>query len=302
MRVAFLGLGLIGGSIARALKAVPGGEWTTTAWTPRGAGPREALAAGAIDTAAGTLEAAVDGADLVVLAAPPTECLALLDELAGPVAAFLGPDAVVTDTASTKAAIVHQATTLGVRFVGGHPMAGRETTGFGAADATLFRDRPWVVVPGRADADAVARVEALAAACGAKAFTLDARAHDSYVAAISHMPLVVSVALVEAVAGRGPEPRPDWAWAEALGAGGWASMTRLARGDATMGAGIAATNAGQMAARLRDVRVALDEWIALLEAADPDEPELHARFAAARARLLAGDPVPGGGVDGGHEA
>jgi prephenate dehydrogenase len=181
-------------------------------------------------------------------------------------------------------------------------MAGRETTGFGAADATLFRDRPWVVVPGRADADAVARVEALAAACGAKAFTLDARAHDSYVAAISHMPLVVSVALVEAVAGRGPEPRPDWAWAEALGAGGWASMTRLARGDATMGAGIAATNAGQMAARLRDVRVALDEWIALLEAADPDEPELHARFAAARARLLAGDPVPGDGVDGGHEA
>jgi hypothetical protein len=69
-----------------------------------------------------------------------------------------------------------------------------------------------------------------------------------------------------------------------------------------MGAGIAATNAGPMAARLRDVRVALDEWIALLVAADRDEPELHARFAAARARLLAGDPVPGGGVDGGHEA
>jgi prephenate dehydrogenase len=299
MRVAFLGLGLIGGSIARALQAAPDGDWTTTAWTPRGAGPRAALAAGAIDEAAGTLEGAVDGADLVVLAAPPTECLALLDELAGPVAAFLGPDAVVTDTASTKAAIVHQATTLGVRFVGGHPMAGRETVGFGAADPTLFRDRPWVVVPGRADADAVARVETLAAACGANAFTLDARAHDSYVAAISHMPLVVSTALVESVAGRGPEPRSDWAWAEALAAGGWSSMTRLARGDATMGAGIAATNARPIAARLRDLRATIDEWVALLEAEDPDEPELHARFAAARARLLAGDAVPG---DDGREA
>ena len=118
----------------------------------------------------------MDGADLVVLAAPPTECLALLDELAGPVAAFLGPDAVVTDIASTKGAIVHHATTLGLRFVGGHPMAGRETTGFEAADADLFRERPWVVVPGRADAEAVARVEALATACGANPFTLDARA------------------------------------------------------------------------------------------------------------------------------
>ncbi|HKF85020.1 MAG TPA: prephenate dehydrogenase/arogenate dehydrogenase family protein [Candidatus Limnocylindrales bacterium] len=297
MRVAFLGLGLIGGSIARALRAAPDGSWSTTAWTPRGAGPRAALAAGAIDAAAGTLEAAVDGADIVVLAAPPTECLALLDELAGPVAAFLGSDAVVTDTASTKASIVHQATTLGIRFVGGHPMAGRETTGFGSADATLFRGRPWVVVPGRADADAVARVQSLAAACGANPFTLDAKAHDSYVAAVSHMPLVVSAALVEAVAGTGQAPRHDWAWAEALAAGGWTSMTRLARGDATMGAGIAATNAGPIAARLRAVRSAIDEWIELLEGRDgPDEPVLHERFAAARARLLAGDPADGQGV------
>ncbi len=290
MRVAFLGLGLIGGSMARALRQDAGGGWTIAAWTPRGAGPREAAAAGILDLAAGTIEAAVDGADLVVLAAPPGECLALLDELAGPVGPFLAPDAVVTDVASTKAAIVHHATQLGLRFVGGHPMAGRETTGFGAADAGLFRDRPWVLVPGRADEEAVARVEAVAKACGANAFRLDARAHDTYVAAISHMPLVVSAALVEAVAGTGPEPRSDWPWAEALAAGGWASMTRLARGDATMGAGIAATNAPAIAARLRDVRAVIDEWLALLEAADgPDEPALHARFAEARARLLAGD-------------
>jgi prephenate dehydrogenase len=298
MRVALLGLGLIGGSVARALRADSAGGWELAAWTPRGVGPREAQAAGILDLAAGTIEAAVDGADLVVLAAPPTECLALLEELAGPVAPFLAPDAVVTDVASTKAAIVHQAITLGVRFVGGHPMAGREATGFGAADATLFRGRPWVVVPGRADDAAVVRVEGLAAACGANAFRLDARAHDSYVAAISHMPLVVSAALVEAVAGTGVEPRADWAWTEALAAGGWASMTRLARGDATMGAGIAATNATALASRLRDLQAVIDEWLRLLDAEDPDEPALHARFAAARARLLAGDADGSGGTGG----
>jgi prephenate dehydrogenase len=290
VRVAFLGLGLIGGSIARALRQDPAGGWSVAAWTPRGSGPREAAAAGILDLAAGTIEAAVDGADLVVLAAPPGECLALLDELAGPVAPFLAPDVVITDVASTKGAIVHQATQQGLRFVGGHPMAGRETTGFAAADATLFRDRPWVLVPGRADEAAMARVEALAKSCGANPFRLDARAHDAYVAAISHLPLVVSAALVEAVAGTGPEPRGDWAWAEALAADGWASMTRLARGDVTMGAGIAATNAPAVAARLRDLQAVIEEWLALLEAPDgPDEPALHERFAAARARLLAGD-------------
>ena len=226
MRVAFLGLGLIGGSIARAAPRRPRRRLVDDRLDAAGAGPRAALAAGAIDDAAGTLEGAVDGADLVVLAAPPTECLALLDELAGPVAAFLGRDAVVTDTASTKGAIVHHATTLGVRFVGGHPMAGRETTGFEAADPMLFRERPWVVVPVRADADAVARVEALATACGANPFTLDARAHDAYVAAISHMPLVVSAALVEAVGGHGRAAAPR------LGVGGGARGRRLGLDDA----------------------------------------------------------------------
>lgn len=295
MRVAFLGLGLIGGSIARALRADASGGWTLAAWTPRGAGPRAAARAGVLDLAAGTLEAAVDGADVIVLAAPPTECLALLDELAGAVAPFVGEATVITDVASTKGAIVHRAATLGLRFVGGHPMAGREHSGFAAADAALFRDRPWLLVPGRADEASVARVARIAAACGANSFTLDARAHDAYVAAISHMPLVVSAALVEAVAGTGEEPRADWPWAEALAAGGWASMTRLARGDATMGAGIAVTNAPAIAQRVRDLRDVLDEWLALLESERPDEVLLHERFAAARARLQAGDAQVGEG-------
>ena len=137
MRLTMLGLGLIGGSVARA--AVAAGV-DVRAWTPGGAGPRAAEPDG-IRPAAGVAEA-VDGADLVVLAAPPLACLELVDTLAaGDIP--LGRDAVVTDVASTKAAIVERARAAGLRFVGGHPLAGRETSGYGASDPGLLADRPW---------------------------------------------------------------------------------------------------------------------------------------------------------------
>jgi arogenate dehydrogenase (NADP+) len=119
---------------------------------------------------------------------------------------------------------------------------------------------------------------------------MTAEAHDSAVAAISHMPLVISAALVEAVAGRaGHAPRADWPAAEKLAATGWTGMTRLALGEPAMGAGIAATNSGAIAARLRDVRGVIDEWLAELEAPNgPEADRLQDRFAAARDRLAGG--------------
>jgi prephenate dehydrogenase len=287
VRLALLGLGLVGGSVALAVR--PSG-WDIVAWTPGGAGPSRALAAGAIDGVAGSVAEAVTGADLVVLAAPAASCLDLLDELAGPARAALGPDAVVTDVASTKALVVERASARGVRFVGGHPMAGRETSGFDAADAALFVDRPWVLVPPADDDAGLARVEALVRACGARPIPMTAAGHDAAVAAISHAPLVLAAALVEATVGGPGEPvAPGWPVASVLASSGWASATRLARGDPAMGAGIAATNAGPLTERLRAVAMRLDEWIALLEAdADgglPDEAALRARLGSARARL-----------------
>jgi len=282
VRIAFLGLGLIGGSIARAIHERAGPGWSAAAWTPRGTGPGTAHRAGVIATAAPGVEAAITGADLVVLAAPPLECLELLEALAGPLRASLARDAVITDVASTKGLIVDRAAALGLRFVGGHPMAGRETTGFEAADAALFLGRPWVVVPS-ADEAAEERVEALARACGAVPLRMEAREHDRLVAAVSHLPLVLSAALVEAVAGTPEAPRGDWHRAAALAAGGWEGMTRLARGDTEMGTGIALTNAAAVGARLRDLRRVLDEWLALLEApGGPDATAIRDRLAAAR--------------------
>lgn len=291
MHVAILGLGLVGGSVARALRAAPGGGWTVAGWTPSGETPARALAAGMLDAAPGSLGDALAGADLVVLAAPPTACLALVDLLAGSERAAMAPGAVVTDVASTKARLVARADAAGLRFVGGHPMAGRETSGWEAGDAGLFRGRPWVVVPGAAtDEEDAARVESLARACGAVPLRMDAATHDAAVAAISHLPLFVAAALVEAVAGGSGEAEPaGWPAASRLAASGWRDATRLARGDPAMGAGIAATNAAPIAAGLRAVRERLDAWIALFEttgaAGMPDEVTLRARLAAARDRL-----------------
>jgi prephenate dehydrogenase len=286
-RIAFVGLGLIGGSIASALRAA-GARSRLAAWTPSGRGPTEAHHLGLIDQAPPTAEAAIQGAGLIVLAAPPLAVLEHLDMLAGSLGASLRDDATITDVASTKDAIVRRAGSRGLRFVGGHPMAGREATGVATADPDLFVGRPWVVVPtAAATARDVALVEALATATGARPVHLSAGEHDAGVAAISHLPLIASAALVEAVAGgRDPGRRSSWATGRSLAAGGWADMTRLARGDPEIGAGILATNATNVAAELRAFRAAIDRWIAALEGpSGPDAPGLAERLEAARGLL-----------------
>jgi prephenate dehydrogenase len=282
-RIAFFGLGLIGGSIASALRAA-GAQSRIVAWTPSGRGPANALRLGLVDEVAPTAEAAIREAGLVVLAGPPLAVLEHLEAFAGVLGAALEGDAIVTDVASTKAAIVSRAASSGLRFVGGHPMAGREGSGVAAADGELFVGRPWVVVAGsRANAADIAIVEALATAAGARPVHLSAAEHDAAVAAISHLPLVAAAALVEAIAGG---TAGAWATGRTLAAGGWADMTRLARGDPGMGAGILATNAGNVAFELRAFRAAIDAWIDTLEATSgPDAADLAKRLEAARGLL-----------------
>jgi prephenate dehydrogenase len=286
VRITIVGFGLIGGSIARALRrreAAPtmGERIDLAAWSRTFAGPAKALNDRIVDRTPATLAEALQGAELVVLAVPPLACLALLDDLAGPLHGAVATGATLTDVASTKRTIVERADRLGLRFVGGHPLAGREASGYDAAEADLFVDRPWVICPGEvAEQGDVDRVARLALACGAQPVELDAGTHDAAAAAISHVPLVVSAALVEATTAR-----PDWPTASALAAGGWRDMTRLGRGDPEMGAGIGATNSGEIAAGVRAVRDALDAWLSALGAPEPDVEALRARFEAVRDRL-----------------
>jgi prephenate dehydrogenase len=274
VRLAILGLGLIGGSVGRA--AVRGG-FDVRAWTPSGDGPRAAERDG-IEPAP-SLAAAVHDADIVMIAAPPLAAIDLVDALGGR-GQELGRDAVVTDVVSTKTAIVDRARTHGLRFVGGHPLAGRETTGYQTADADLFRDRPWVIVPPEpTDDEAVGRVETLVAACGGRPIQMTAAAHDRAVAAISHLPLLVSAALAEAMT-----DEADWETAATLAAGGWASMTRLAHGDPEMGAGILATNRDEVIPRLDALVARLAAWRSDLVTREPAD-RARARLAIARDRL-----------------
>ncbi len=238
-----------------------------------------------IDAVAGDPGTAISGADLVVLAAPPLACAELLRRLGGDLRPSLPPRATVTDVASTKGVLIRTAREEGVPYVGGHPMAGRETSGYRSADASLFRDRPWVITEPVSGGDP-GLVRTLALACGARPVEMEAERHDRLVAAISHLPLLTSVALVEAVAGTPGAATEDWPAAAALAASGWWDTTRLARGDVTMGAEIAVTNAEALAVRLRAYRDRLDEWLAILEAPDgPDRDVIGERLAAARSRL-----------------
>jgi prephenate dehydrogenase len=295
VRLAIVGFGLIGGSIARAVHA-RGTGWSMAAWSPTGRGPREAVGDGVIDDAAATVEDAIAEANLVVLATPPLACLELIGrfgaESPGGLHDRLAPDAVVTDVASTKGRLVQRAAAVGLRFVGGHPMAGRETTGWESSSADLFVGRPWVIVPADpTDAPAVERVAELARACGAEPLEMTAADHDAAVAAISHLPLVVAAALVEAMAqGADGSTRDDWPAAAALAASGWHGATRVARGDVDMGVGIISTNAPAIAARLRDLRSVIDAWLAELDRPGGPAPEaMAARLAAARRRLEGGE-------------
>ncbi|HEY8199038.1 MAG TPA: prephenate dehydrogenase/arogenate dehydrogenase family protein [Candidatus Limnocylindrales bacterium] len=259
-RLAILGFGLIGGSVARALSARRPGEWTITVWSRSTAGPRAALDAGHIDAVTDDPTSAAAEAGLTLLAASPSANVALIGRVGPSIAAAGRP---LTDVTSIQAPLASAAAEVpGLRWVGGHPMSGRERAGYEAADADLFVGRPWVVLPGpNATPADVALVERLAVDCGARALRLEPDAHDAAVALVSQLPLVVATALVEAAAGA-----PDWLLARTLAAQGWRDTTRLARGDPALGAGMLALNAAHVADGLRRHRAVLEAWQARLDA------------------------------------
>ena len=228
MRAAIVGVGLIGGSLGLAWRRR--GPFDTVVGVGRHtAALRAALDLGAVDEATTDLRAGVAQADLVVLAAPVRACIELLPV----VAAACKGGAVITDVASTKAAIVQAGAGSPVPFVGGHPMAGSERTGVEAASADLFRGATWVVTPtASTPAAALDLVVSAIAATEARLVRMDAEAHDRYVAAASHLPQAAAVALAASVP----------AAALQVAAAGYRDMTRLASSSPEVWNDIFATN------------------------------------------------------------
>lgn len=250
--VRIIGTGLIGTSLGIALSA-NGTRVTLDDPSPTALGL-------ACDLGAGSLEAQGDP-DIVVVAAPP-------DVVAHVVVGALRrwPDAVVTDVASVKesvlAAVLEQASDAVdvARYVGSHPMAGRERSGAAAARGDLFDGRAWVVVPHPSSADtAVRAVRELAASVGAAVRVMPAHEHDAAVAAVSHVPQLTA-SIVAATLRELPEP------AVGLAGQGLRDVTRIAASDARLWTQILAGNAVAVRDVLRQVRQQVDDVVGALDA------------------------------------
>jgi prephenate dehydrogenase len=268
-----VGVGLIGGSLALAVRKA--GLVETVVGVDADPAHREvALATGMVDRATGELTADLARADLVVLAVPVAEIVALLPE----VARHTKDGCLITDVGSVKGPILTagDAAFPDGRFVAGHPIAGRERSGPAAARSDLFEGANWIVTPSPlTTASAVDRVAALWRGVGATVVTMDAGWHDEVFAAVSHLPHLVAYALMDAVLGmaRGEE-RLKFA------AGGLRDFTRVAASHPTMWRDIFLMNRDPI---LR-VLAAYREALAGLEVAirDGNGDALIARLARAR--------------------
>lgn len=250
--IAIVGVGLIGGSFALAVRRAGLCE-RITGWDRKDV-LDQALARGVIDGVENAFESGgVSDADLVYLAAPVGVILSFLRTRAN----SLKPGAIVTDAGSTKRDIcraAREALPREVSFIGGHPMAGSERTGVEFADADLFRRAAYALVPGDgANSDAVRAVAEAVKSVGAIPIALTAEQHDRIAARISHSPQLISTALALAVA------RTSDAQALSLVGSGVLEMTRLAESRWSVWEDICRTNADEITS-------ALDEAIAEMEA------------------------------------
>jgi prephenate dehydrogenase len=274
-RVLVAGTGLIGTSLALALRATGAEVWLSDA--------DEATARLAADLGAGTVVAdlrdAKGIADVAVLAMPP----AVVGEMLAR-AQDCGVADVYTDVASVKVLPVRRARELGCdleTYVPGHPLAGRERQGPAAAQADLFLGRTWAICPLPETApDAIAAVTALALACGADPVTTDPATHDRWVALVSHAPHLVAVAMAARLA---PSQVP--AGALTLAGQGLRDVTRIAAGDTALWTQILSANAGPVAEVVAAVAEDLTEVAALLSAAAARTPAPAAETGAVAALL-----------------
>jgi prephenate dehydrogenase len=235
--IAVIGVGLIGGSFALAMRRA--GAVTRIVGVDRDSQALERAASlGIIDTAAESASEAAAGADLVFVAVPVRAMGPVLHD----VALGLGPDAVVTDAGSTKADVARTAAgelrDRMPRFVPGHPIAGREASGVEAAVADLFRGARVVLTPEPSTApEALALVRSCWEACGARVTTMSAQAHDRIFASVSHLPHLLAFALVSEIVSR-----PDGAELLGFAAGGFRDFTRIAASSPEMWRDIALAN------------------------------------------------------------
>ena len=264
-RLALIGVGLIGGSLARSLKqAAVVSEVIGVARTESTL--HKALELGVIDRSETSVERAAEGAALVVIATPMQVMPQVLSDLDSRV----GPETVITDVGSVKGYVVEAAQQrcpqCVARFVPGHPIAGKEHAGVEASRSDLFVDKSVILTPTEdTDNDAVRLVTRVWQQTGADVQTMDVQIHDRLLASTSHLPHMVAYALVDFLA-----KHSESEILFNLAAGGFYDFTRIASSDPVMWRDICLTNREEILQALKGYRSNIDSLVGAIEAGDSD--------------------------------
>ncbi|MDA1127875.1 MAG: prephenate dehydrogenase/arogenate dehydrogenase family protein [Chloroflexi bacterium] len=284
--IAIVGTGLIGTSLALAINDsdlevdVVGTDYDSSARSG-------AQKTGAFKKVEARLANAVRGADVVVFATPVMVMREMMEATAGD----FQDGCVVTDVGSSKRLVLQWAEEVlpkTVSFVGGHPMAGKEKSGPQNADGAIFKDKAYCIVPSAtAERSAVSSITTLAESIGAKPFFIGVDEHDSFVAAASHLPFMMSVALMGTTS-----KSPNWDDIGQLASSGFGDLSRLASGDPIMHRDICVSNPEPIVAWMDAyIRELYDLRNMLANENGPDPETVHQVFVDAidaRARWQAG--------------
>ncbi len=286
MRLAVIGVGLIGGSIGLAARQRLDAQVAGFDSEPRNA--ERGLELGALDRAAASVGEAVDGAEIVFCAAP----IGALPRLVAEALEASGEGAVVTDVGSTKEALMAGlSSAAGERFIGGHPLAGAETDGVENASPDLFEGARWYLTPSeRSSGVLYDRLQRAIAALGARPQAIDAESHDRLMATVSHVPHVIANVLVREAAAaadeeseRLPEVGPSFR-----------DTTRVAGANPAVWGDIFATNREAVAREVEAIAERLGEAAALIRSGDlVGVADWHRAAREDRRRLLEADLAGG---------
>ena len=279
--IALVGLGLISGSLARALKA-GGWDGKLIAWGPREPSLQRGLELGVIDDYSLELSDVVDQADMIVVGAPPIATAEVLNTIMTHVAET-EHQPIITDLASIKGFVVDGMSVDYPRFVPGHPIAGSEHSGVAHADAALFEGREVILTPlDTTDGSAVDMVSAMWELTGAYIRKMPVGAHDAMLAASSHMPHIVSYALTGALERDEADPMVH-------GGGALRDMTRIAGSDPLMWTDIAITNREALLEAIDQFEAEMTLLRAMVDTQDAEA--MRSYFSTCRAHRRAHDNI-----------
>ncbi|MFF2482175.1 prephenate dehydrogenase [Paenibacillus sp. NPDC058071] len=268
VKIAIFGVGLIGGSLALCFKGQPG--LYVVGFSNRESSVKKYIERGVVDDATTSLREAAEGADFIFLCVPVGMLEQYVEELAK---LQLKPGCIVTDVGSTKASVVAYGAKLrekNVTFIGGHPMAGSEKSGVEAANTLLFENAFYVLTPDEDTNSAdVEKLSRLLVHTRANLVTVDAKSHDDIVGAISHLPHIIAVALVNQVRGY----NEGNGLYESLAAGGFRDITRIASSDPIVWRDILINNRSVLLRLLKDWNEQVEHFVRILEEDDGEAIE-----------------------------